>query len=92
MKFKYNLLSSALLSAGLFSSAAQAATVTIDSLTYGTNENGTGNCMIRRIEQVKDEEKGIVTTRTTYPSGNNFDYGDTWSERDNYEYMYAKSK
>ena len=24
----------------------------------GTNENGTGNCMIRRIEQVKDEEKG----------------------------------
>ncbi|MBO8432748.1 MAG: hypothetical protein IAB08_05595 [Bacteroidetes bacterium] len=58
----------------------------------GTNESGTGNCMIRRIEQVKDEEKGIVTTRTTYPSGNNFDYGDTWSERDNYEYMYAKSK
>ena len=47
MKFKYNLLSSALLSAGLFSSAAQAATVTIDSLTYGTNENGTAyvsNC------------------------------------------------
>lgn len=58
----------------------------------GTDENGTGNCMIRKIEQSEDPETGIVTTKTTYPNGNNFDYGDTWSERDNYEYMYAKSK
>ena len=43
MNYKHKLfsLTAALLSAGLFSSAAQAATVTIDSLTYKTNENGT---------------------------------------------------
>ena len=40
MNYKHKLfsLTAALLSAGLFSSAAQAATVTIDSLTYETNE------------------------------------------------------
>ncbi len=58
----------------------------------GTDETGTGNCMIRKMEQSEDPETGIVTTRITYPNGNNFDYGDTWSERENYDYMYAKSK
>ena len=45
MNYKHKLfsLTAALLSAGLFSSAAQAATVTIDSLTYKTNENGTAS-------------------------------------------------
>ena len=40
MNYKHKLfsLTAALLSAGLFSSAAQAATVTIDSLSYETNE------------------------------------------------------
>lgn len=58
----------------------------------GTDETGTGNCMIRKMEQSEDKETGIVTTRITYPDGNNFDYGATWSERENYDYMYAKSK
>ena len=45
MNYKHKLfsLTAALLSAGLFSSAAQAATVTIDSLNYETNENGTAS-------------------------------------------------
>ena len=45
MNYKHKLfsLTAALLSAGLFSSAAQAATVTIDSLNYKTNENGTAS-------------------------------------------------
>ena len=45
MNYKHKLfsLTAALLSAGLFSSAAQAATVTIDSLSYETNENGTAS-------------------------------------------------
>ena len=43
MKHSILSLTAALLSAGLFSSAAQAATVTIDSLTYQTNENGTAS-------------------------------------------------
>ena len=43
MKHSILSLTAALLTAGLFSSAAQAATVTIDSLTYQTNENGTAS-------------------------------------------------
>ena len=43
MKHSILSLTAALLTAGLFSSAAQAATVTIDLLTYKTNENGTAS-------------------------------------------------
>ena len=43
MKHSILSLTAALLTAGLFSSAAQAATVKIDSLTYKTNENGTAS-------------------------------------------------
>lgn len=58
----------------------------------GTDETGTGNCLIRKIEQVEDAETGVLTTRTTYPDGNNYDYSDTWADREKYSYMYAKSK
>lgn len=57
-----------------------------------SDERGENNCLIRKIEQVEDPESGTVTTRTTYPDGNNSEMTDTWSLRETYNYEYARSK
>ena len=58
----------------------------------GTDETGTENCLIRKIEQVEDPDTKVVTTRIMYPDGINHECGHTWSERDNYNYRYANAK
>lgn len=58
----------------------------------GTDESGTGNCLIRKIEQEEDPDTDVVTTRIMYPDGINHECGHTWTERDNYTYKYAKTK
>ena len=58
----------------------------------GTDETGTGNCLIRKIEQVEDPDTGIVITRTMYPDGVNHECAHTWAERENYTYEYARTK
>lgn len=57
-----------------------------------TDENGQNNCLIRKIEQVEDPVTGVITVRTTYPNGNNSEMSDTWADRENYTYEYARSK
>lgn len=56
----------------------------------GTDETGTENCLIKKIEVTEGE--GVAVIRTTYPDGINYDYTSTWSERETYNYKYAKSK
>lgn len=58
----------------------------------GTDENGTGNCLIRKIEQVEDQATGRIVTRVMYPDGVNHECAHTWAERDLYNYKYAKAK
>ena len=57
-----------------------------------TDETGTNNCLIRKIEQVEDPDTRNIITRTTYPNGNNSEMTDTWAERENYKYEYARTK
>lgn len=57
-----------------------------------TDENGTENCLIKRIEQKKDPETGVVTIRTQYAEGNNSDMTLTWADREKYEYKYPMTK
>ncbi|MCM1168759.1 MAG: hypothetical protein NC324_02360 [Bacteroides sp.] len=57
-----------------------------------SDETGTKNCIIRRMTQIEDPETGFVTTRIMYPGGNDCNFEQTWAERENYEYKYAKSK
>lgn len=58
----------------------------------GEDENGENNCVIRKIEEVEDPETGYITVRTLYPDGNNHDFANTWADRENYNYKYARAK
>ncbi len=68
------------------------AVIFIGIFKAGTDENGTGNCLIRKVEQVEEPDTGHVVTRIMYPGGINHECGHTWAERDNYEYRYAQTK
>lgn len=57
-----------------------------------TDETGKENCLIKRIERVKDEITGYVTIRTKYANGNNCDMTQTWADREKYNYEYSRSK
>ena len=57
-----------------------------------TNENGTNNCLIKRIDRKEDPVTGTVTIRTKYPDGNNSEMNHTWADRAKYNYEYARSK
>lgn len=56
-----------------------------------TDETGEKNCLIRKIEQIEAPDGTIITT-VKYPDGNNSYMTDTWANRKNYKYRYAKNK
>ncbi|MEG1499340.1 MAG: hypothetical protein RR393_08000 [Bacteroidales bacterium] len=64
--------------------------VYVGTFRGSSDETGTENCLIRKIEET--ERKGITIVRILYPEGINYDYRFTWSKRETYNYKYANSK